>query len=262
MRPNFLQVATLMSLISVGVPSAQAETVQIKYSVSLSILPIGAGYLTGTINPDSYKVEAGVKLTGIASMVASSRGVATATGSISGSHSSPGTYATTASNSKISRTIRMAMSGSTVGALDINPPFDEVPDRVPLTDANKRNIIDPLGAIIIPFSGDTIGASACNRTLPIFDGGARFDISLAFSEMKDIKTKGYAGPVAVCAVRYTPIAGHRADRPSTKFMAENRDIEIWLAPVGALHVAVPYKISLKTMTGTAVLEASEFNVGK
>ena len=43
-------------------------------------------------------------------------------------------------------------------------------------------------------------------------------------------------------------------------MAENRDIEVWLAPVNATHVALPYRISVKTMSGTAVVEASEFNI--
>ena len=241
-------------------PCAYADTVDIKYSVSLSVLPIGVAYLNGKINTDTYKVEAGVKLTGLASLLASAKAIATATGTISASRSLPTTYATTAANSKVSRTIRMAVSGGGVSALDINPPFDETPDRIPVTDAHKRNIIDPLGALLMPYTGDAINESVCNRTLPVFDGGAMFDIALSYSEMREVKVKGYEGPVAVCAARYTPIAGHRPERPATKFMAENRDIEVWLAPVNATHVALPYRISVKTMSGTAVVEASEFNI--
>jgi hypothetical protein len=44
-------------------------------------------------------------------------------------------------------------------------------------------------------------------------------------------------------------------------MAENKDIEIWLAPVGAAKVLMPFRVSLRTMMGTAVAEASEFSVG-
>lgn len=249
-----------LCLVPAFPPCAYADTVDIKYSVSLSVLPIGVAYLNGKINTDAYKVEAGVKLTGLASLIASAKVIATATGTISASHSLPTTYATTAANSKVSRTIRMAVTGGAVSALDINPPFDETPDRIPVTEAHKRNIIDPLGALLMPYTGDTINDSVCNRTLAVFDGGARFDIALTFSEMRDVKVKGYEGPVAVCAARYTPIAGHRPDRPATKFMAENRDIEVWLAPVNATHLALPYRISIKTMSGTAVIEASEFNI--
>ena len=42
---------------------------------------------------------------------------------------------------------------------------------------------------------------------------------------------GYSGDVLVCAARYNPIAGHRTGRKSTQFMADNKDMEVWLAPV-------------------------------
>ena len=74
------------------------------------------------------------------------------------------------------------------------------------------------------------------------------------------KANGYNGPVAVCAVRYVPIAGHRPDRPGTKFMAENKSMEIWLAPIELARVLMPYRISVRTMIGTTVIEASQFSV--
>jgi hypothetical protein len=43
-------------------------------------------------------------------------------------------------------------------------------------------------------------------------------------------------------------------------MAENKDITTWLAPVAGTDVMVPVRISVKTMVGTAVIEASSFKV--
>ena len=77
---------------------------------------------------------------------------------------------------------------------------------------------------------------ACNRKIPIFDGYTRFDIDLTYVGERNVKAKGYDGPVVVCAVRYVPISGHRRDRPATKFMAENKDLEVWLAPIESDHV--------------------------
>lgn len=85
-------------------------------------------------------------------------------------------------------------------------------------------------------------------------------MALAFVGTRNVQTQGYSGPVAVCAARYTPIAGHRPDRPGTKFMAENRQMEAWLAPVGNSGVLVPYRIAVRTMVGTTVIEAKEFVV--
>ena len=131
---------------------------------------------------------------------------------------------------------------------------------MPLTDAHRRNIVDPLSAFLMPVSGKGGGEAACNRTLPIFDGAARYDIKLSYGGAKEIKVDGYSGPVAICNARYVPIAGHRALRPSTKFMAENREISTWLAPIAGTSVMIPVRISVKTMIGTAVIEASSFKV--
>jgi hypothetical protein len=75
-----------------------------------------------------------------------------------------------------------------------------------------------------------------------------------------VSAKGYDGPVAVCAARYVPISGHRRDRPATKFMADNKDLEVWLAPIARDHLLFPFRVSVRTMIGTTVVEASEFRV--
>jgi hypothetical protein len=77
-----------------------------------------------------------------------------------------------------------------------------------------------------------------------------------------VKAKGYSGPVAVCAVRYMPVAGHRRDRPATKFMEENRDLRVWLAPVEGAGVLIPIHVSIKTMVGVLDIEGTEFSVSK
>ena len=157
-----------------------------------------------------------------------------AAGAIVGGHIVPASFATTASNAAMTRTIRMALAGNAVTGVDISPPFEPKAGRVPLTDKDKQNVVDPVGAFVMPApAGGPTSPAACNRTLPIFDGCTRFDIDLAYVGERKVKTKGYSGPVAICSVRYLPIAGHRRDRPAMKFMAENKDIEVWLAPVGA-----------------------------
>ena len=87
-------------------------------------------------------------------------------------------------------------------------------DRVPVTEANRQGIVDPLTALLFSAAaaGEGLSQEACRRTLPIFDGHQRYDL-LAFKRMdKMTAEKGYAGPVVVCSVGYEPIAGHRANR--------------------------------------------------
>ena len=177
-------------------------------------------------------------------------------------HVSPSTFATIAASSNMTRTIRMALAGNAVKGVDIAPPFEDKPDRVPLGPHDEQNVVDPVGAFVFPApaSGPIVSPAACNRKIPIFDGYTRFDIDLTYVGERSVKAKGYDGPVVVCAFRYVPISGHRRDRPATKFMADNKDLEVWLAPIESDHILFPFRVSARTMIGTTVIEASEFRV--
>ena len=251
-----------LAFLAGGAAVARAESWRATYSVSLLGLPIGTAGIVGEINRTSYRIEANAKLTGLGRLVSTARGAATGAGAISAGRILPATYAVTAANAQMTRTMRMSLAGSAVTGVDISPPFEDKPDRVPLRDQDKRGVVDPVGAFVlsVPGSGPLVGPAACNRNIPVFDGYTRFDVRLSYVGQRRVATEGYEGPVAVCTVRYVPIAGHRPDRPATKFMAENKNMEVWLAPMESARVLLPYRISVRTMIGTTVIEASEFNV--
>jgi len=250
--------------VALGVSAlpAQADSFTATYSVSLIGLPIGTARIAADLSPTRYHIEATAKLSGLATMVSNSRGAANGSGAIVAGRIAPTGYATTASNASLTRTVRMSLAGNAVTGIDISPPFEDKPDRVPITDKDKHGVIDPVGAFVIPVPSDAplVGPASCNRTIPIFDGYTRFDINLTYVGQRNVVAKGYSGPVAVCAARYLPIAGHRPNRPATKFMIDNKDLEVWLAPVESAHVLMPYRLSVRTMIGTTVVEASEFRV--
>jgi hypothetical protein len=246
--------------LSLAAATASAASLDAKYDVSLLGLTLGTATLSGGIEGSSYKLDVAAKLTGLVGGLTGGRGSGSATGNFDGGRLTPATFAISSANSSESRTVRMALDSGRVAALDIAPPIDSKPDRVPLNDGHRRNVLDPLSAFLMPVNSKGGSAAACNRTLPIFDGAARYDIKLSYSGTRDVQLDGYSGPVAICQARYVPIAGHRALRPSTKFMAENRDISTWLAPVAGTNLMVPVRISVKTMVGTAVIEASSFRV--
>jgi Protein of unknown function (DUF3108) len=241
---------------------AQAEILRVVYSVSLIGLPIGVADVSGRISATNYHVEATAKITGLASILTNAKGAATGSGAIASGRIAPATFATTAANSRMTRTVRMAIADGAVSGVDIAPPIDERPGRIPLREQDKHGIVDPVGALIVPVAGGLplIGPAACNRSIPVFDGYTRFDVRLTYVGQRRVSAKGYSGPVVVCAARYVPIAGHDPNRPAVKFMTDNRDMELWLAPVESAHVLVPFRASIATMIGTTVLEASEFSV--
>ena len=266
-RPSWvrsgLSAVTIAAAIACGA-NARADVLHATYRVWLVGLPIGAANLNADLSPTSYSIKADAKLTGLAKLFANARGASAGQGAIVGGHISPATFATIATNSKMTRTIRMALAGNAVTGVDISPPFDDKPDRVPLRPGDEKGVVDPVGAFVFPApaSGPIVSPAACDRTIPIFDGYTRFDIDLSYVGERNVKAKGYDGPVAVCAMRYVPISGHSRNRPATKFMADNKDLEVWLAPIPTDRVLVPFRVSVRTMIGTTVVEASEFRVGE
>ncbi len=240
---------------------AEAETVRANYRVSLIGLPIGVAVANSSLEASRYKVDLNVRLTGLAALVSNLKMALASSGGVQEGAIAPTAYATTASNSRETRTLRMAMTGGTVRQVQYYPEWndDNNPERVPLTEAHKHDILDPLSAFILPVpaGANPVGPGACNRRVPVFDGYTRFDVTLDYVTVKQVKTVGYAGPVTVCSARYIPIAGHKRNAKATKFMAENKEMDVWLAPVPNARMVVPYRVSLMTMAGTAVIEASE-----
>ena len=262
-RAPLLTLGLVLALVvGPSMASPRADEFRARYTVSLIGFPIGEAAAAGSIGPASYRIDLNAKLTGVAAMVANVKLALAATGALRRGGVAPSTYATTSANSQGSRTVRMSLDAGTVKAVEIFPPFEDKEGRVPVTAANKRNILDPATALImtVPEGQPLVGPAACNRTIPVYDGYVRFDVTLHFVDVRQVVVDGYSGPVSVCAARYTPVSGLKRDSKSTKFMAENRDIEAWLAPIARAHVVVPFHIAMMTLAGTAVIDAVEFSV--
>lgn len=261
-KSTCLRVLVLVCGAALLTLPAEAETVTARYSVSLVGFPIGEADAHGSIEHANYKIGLSARLTGVASLIVHLRMALRSSGEIRRGVILPSAYATTSANSHMVRTVRMSLRDGTVKAVDISPPFHDMAGRVPVTAANKRHVLDPMSALImaVPRNKPLVGPAACDRTVPVYDGVVRFNVSMRYLRTRQVAVKGYTGPVSVCAVRYTPIAGHKPNSRSTRFMEHNRDIVAWLAPIAPAHIVVPFRVRIKTMAGVAEVQATELDV--
>lgn len=263
--PHFLRIALLGGAFACAQFSAAgAETLKARYALTLMGISIGSASASGYVDPQNYRIDMSMRTTGLANLVNNAKGAATASGGLNASGPSPASYANTTSNSDETRTVRMTISGNAVRSVEVRPePWDAVA-RVPVTEGAKRRVVDPVSALImsVPAGQELLGPAACNRTISVFDGVTRFDVALSYAGTETAQARGYEGPVVVCSARYTPIAGHRPDNVSTRYMAENRDISVWLAPLPEARVVVPLQITIGTAAGELVVEATDFQIGQ
>jgi hypothetical protein len=255
-------LVTLLFVMTLAIAPAAAEVIAARYAVTLVGFRIGEASARGAVSAAAYRVALDARLTGLAEWLAHMRIALASSGEIRRGNVLPNAYATTAASERDTRTVRMALNAGNVRAVDISPPLEDESIRIPVSSAEKRNVLDPTSALImaVPAGEPLVGPAACNRTLQIYDGVVRFDLMMSYTGTRDVTAIGYNGPVSVCAVRYKPIAGHRYDSRSTKFMAQNHDIEVWLAPIERAHVVIPFHIGLRTMAGMATVDAVELHL--
>jgi hypothetical protein len=253
--------ALLAVAITTPGPAAAQGRLEARYEVTLAGIPVGKGTWVIDISDDQYSAAASGGTTGLLKAFASGSGTGAAQGRVVNGALAPITYSATTTSSKKSETIRMALIGGNVKefAIDPVPPVD--PDRIPVTDAHRHGVFDPMtGALLrVPGTGDPVSPEACHATTPIFDGRMRYDLKLDFKRMATVKAEnGYEGPVVVCAIYFAPIAGYLPDRAAIKYLAAQRNMEVWLAPIAGTRILVPYKMSIPTPIGTGTLEAVQF----
>lgn len=259
---GILTILLALGCAALAAPPCHAQTVDAIYEVSLAGLPIGTATLAGKFDPDAYRLEVRIKLSGLAGLITNGKGAGVSTGSAASGKITPATYALSSSGSSGNMLVRMALNQGNVEAVEITPPLEPKADRVPLLDEHRRAIVDPISALLLPqpARGAPVDGAACNRTLPVFDGAGRFDINLSYAGSKNVAVPGYAGPVLICSARYVPIAGHRTGRKATQFMMANREMEGWFAPVEGTRFMLPFRIQVRTMIGLADIEAASFAV--
>ena len=257
---RFLAAVSLLALIGAGGAQAQSK-LEARYTVSLAGIPLGSGSWVIDVAPDQYTAIANGRTTGLVKLIADGSGSTGVRGILAGSKAMATSYVSSTNADKKPDEVRMVLQNGTVREVTAEPPLVPSPDRVPVTEAHRKGVTDPMSAAIIPVAGtgDTVTPDACKRKLAIFDGRQRADIDLVFKRIDQVHAdKGYQGPVVVCQVLYTPIAGHRPERPAIKYLIAQRDMEMWLAPITGTRVLVPFRLSVPTPYGTGVLQATYF----
>src|SRR3954453_2336752 len=258
--PTLRSVLLAGLALSAAAPAAAQGKLDARYEVTLAGIPVGKGSWVVDIADDAYSASASGGTSGLLKAFASGSGTGGSQGRIVNGALVPQVYSATV-HSKKSETIRMSLASGNIkeSTIEPEPPVD--PDRIPITEAHRRGVADPMtGSLLrVPGTADPVSPEACRAGGAIFDGRMRYELKLDYKRMEHVKAeKGYAGPVVVCAVYFTPVAGYIPDRAVIKHPAAQRNIEAWFAPLAGTRILVPFRLTVPTPFGTGVLEATQF----
>ncbi len=254
-------VATSLATLSGAMPAQAQGRLDARYVVTLAGLPIGKGAWVIDIAEDQFTAAASGSTSGLLQVFSNGSGSGASRGQIVGGKPVPASYASNVTTDRKTEEIRISIARGNVKDYAILPPLIDSPERIPVTEAHRNGVHDPMTASLIrvPGNGDLMRPEACQQAISVFDGRMRYDLKLVYKRMDKVRAdKGYDGPVVVCTVQFTPISGFVPSRPAIKYLIQQRDIEVWLAPIAATRVVVPFRLIVPTPMGTGILNATQF----
>ena len=268
-RPARLSLRVVAGLCALGLGFLAAPQralaqgrLDARYEVTLAGIPVGKGAWTIEISDDQFSAAASGGTAGLLKAFSGGSGTSASQGRITAGALVPQAYVATTTTSKKSETVRMALVNGYVKEFSIDPEPPVDPDRIPVTDAHRHNVFDPMtGSMLrVPGTADLMSPDSCHAGQAVFDGRMRYDLKLDFKRLETVKAeKGYAGPALVCAIYFQAVSGYIPDRPVIKYLTSQRNMEIVLVPIAGTRILVPFRLKVPTPLGTAVLEATEFH---
>jgi hypothetical protein len=249
-----------------------AEPTTVEYAMSVAGLPIGSATMVLTPNGSSTAIAIAGKAGGPfdlgqlnATAVVSAGGVTAQSTSGSGKDASsarlvsqgqPGnsSFSYDGTSRRGPGRIAMTVAANRVTALDARIPDSTAAVRVPVTDAHKTGIVDPLsvlGQIVSP--GGTMQPNGlCGKSHAVFTGQARLTLVGTSAENRPVSGLPAGYSAITCKVTVTPVAGHRTDKGNG---AQVRTASLVFARSAELQRTVLWSLSVPGTFGSFALTA-------
>src|SRR5215470_17662622 len=236
-------------LVLVPQPAAAQGRLEAQYEATLAGISVGRGTWAIEIGDDSYSAATQGGTTGLLKTISNGAGTGAAQGRVVNGALVPQAYQASTTTSKKSESVHITLANGNIKDFGIEPVPPVDPDRIPVTDAHKKGVLDPMSSTIVrvPGTGEVVTPEACRGGAAVFDGRLRYELKLDYKRMETVKAeKGYYGPAVVCALYFTPIAGYIPDRPVIKYLAAARNIEVALVPIAGTRYLVPFRTVIPT----------------
>jgi len=232
-----------------------------QYEATLAGIPVGKGTWTIEIGEEAFSASAQGGTAGLLKAFSGGTGSGASQGRVVNGALVANAYTATTTTQKKSETIRLSLANGGVKEFSIDPVPPVDADRIPVTEAHRKGVLDPMtGSMLrVAGNGELLSPDSCRTGTGIFDGRLRYDLKLDYKRMETVKAeKGYHGPALVCAIYFAPVAGYIPDRPVIKYLAQERKMEIAFVPVAGTRILVPFRLTIPTPFGPAMLEATSF----
>jgi len=261
-RPTAARLlGALVALMAAGIAAHAQGRLTAQYSLIMTGVTIGHVTWSIDIGTSNYTTAASGKASGMFAVLINGEGAVGTEGRVENWQLRPTVFRSQMVDDDGNTALSINFKNG-VATVVATPPLAPTPERLPVTETDRRGVADPLSAVLITSKpGESyFSAHNCDHVLSIFDGRRRYDLALSYLRMDKIAlAQSYAGPVLVCRMILRPIAGYRPDSLLVKYVAGRRDMELWLAPLAGTALMAPIRVAMPTLIGTLKIEAVKFD---
>lgn len=185
-------------------------TLSLAYSIAFWGIPFGRTNYDGRFSDTGYSARSHFETSGIVSVFWRAIIDASANGRIKSRALLPAEYDSfyRRSAEKKERVKVTFVNGDATTFAD--PPYPV--SQYPVTEAQKREAVDPMSAVTVVLSGvKADAANPCGTVAPVFDGRRRYDITFSYIKDEPVKLDNglFNGMAHLCQMHYRQIAGFK-----------------------------------------------------
>jgi len=246
--------SVLPGRILAGASTAAETRVVANYRIDLDNFNLGSFRFTTQLNGSDYRVRGDGHFSLLGGLLYNLRTTTASSGKVTDAGPEPKMYLLSYASGSDSGQLRMSFDAGAVTALSIIPRRDRDPREIPVTKEQLVGALDPIAAAFFHARSDDPNGDlkVCDQTVPVFDGGWRFDLVLTPKKKVSVRKEAstaYSSYAVVCRVKFKPIAGYTTDDPNIKLMSRTDAIEVWLVSVPGTDMYAPYHLLLPTASG-------------
>lgn len=238
---------------------AWPSEVKARYRLTFNGFEVGAYNFTSRYKDQTYSATGKTEISALFGAFKWT-GTFTGSGSVEKDGPRPVAYQMSYKTKKKTTSVKLGFDTSGITAIALVPNKPPPREAIKVTPDNLKHVFDPISAMLA--ISNATAADACNRTIPVFDGKARFDLRLSLKGRETLKEEHPSGQpreLVVCRVKYVPIAGHKP-KDFVNPWIDYDQIEIALRAIPSAGIYVPYRVSVPSTIGPAVMTAEQINI--
>jgi hypothetical protein len=235
----------------VGAFAQQARLIELGYEISFAGLPGFRVDIAAKIDGDTYDIESHTFKEGLIRAVTMHYvGRNRAWGRFGGTGAQPaGGSLSLVIGDKVRTWLAQYGFNGTVRETH-NPDWKPQQPEHRISDEQRRGSLDPLSAAMFAAFA---GQSACDRTIPTFDGKRRIDVVLTKTGNDTAANTGMPaarGEAIVCTIHTRRVAGEFYDKVDETESERKRPMRMWFAQLDDSTMRFPVRLEAETGYGT------------